>query len=108
MILVSLDGASAETLQQLHKEGALTAGGFERFYSEGQVAERMVPVNPTITAVNHISLVTGYPPAQTGIVSNRFHARRCAVPGDGERLRGADRYRDAVGSRCRARASASV
>lgn len=74
VILVSLDGASAETLQQLHNEGALTAGGFERFYSEGQVAERMVPVNPTITAVNHISLVTGYPPAQTGIVSNRFHA----------------------------------
>jgi predicted AlkP superfamily pyrophosphatase or phosphodiesterase len=44
-----------------------------RFYREGQVAERMLPVNPTITAVNHISLVTGYPPAQTGIVSNRFH-----------------------------------
>jgi len=74
VILVSLDGASAETLRQLHQEGALNAGGFERFYQEGQVAERMVPVNPTITAVNHISLVTGYPPAQTGIVGNRFHA----------------------------------
>jgi len=74
VIVVSLDGASADTLRQLHDEGALNAGGFERFYREGQVAERMVPVNPTITAVNHISLVTGYPPAQTGIVSNRFHA----------------------------------
>jgi len=73
VILISLDGASAETLRQLHEEGALSAGGFERFYREGQVAERMVPVNPTITAVNHISLVTGYPPAQTGIVGNRFH-----------------------------------
>src|SRR5205085_2160203 len=68
-----LDGASAEMLQQLHKEGALSAGGFERFFREGQVADRMLPVNPTITAVNHISLATGYPPAQTGIVSNSFH-----------------------------------
>jgi predicted AlkP superfamily pyrophosphatase or phosphodiesterase len=74
VILLSLDGAGAATLQQLHKEGALTAGGFARFYKEGQVADRMVPVNPTLTAVNHISLATGYPAAQTGIVSNRFHA----------------------------------
>jgi hypothetical protein len=74
VILLSLDGASAETLRQLHEEGALNAGGFERFYREGQVAERMIPVDPSITAVNHISLATGYPPAQTGIVGNRFHA----------------------------------
>jgi predicted AlkP superfamily pyrophosphatase or phosphodiesterase len=61
-------------LHQLHKEGALSAGGFERFFREGQVADRMLPVNPTITAVNHISLATGYPAGQTGIVSNTFHA----------------------------------
>jgi len=73
VILLSLDGAGAEMLHQLHKEGALSAGGFESFFRDGQVADRMLPVNPTITAVNHISLATGYPPAQTGIVSNRFH-----------------------------------
>lgn len=73
VILLSLDGASADVLQQLHKEGALSAGGFERFYQEGQVADRLIPVSPTLTSVNHISLATGYPPAQTGIVSNRFH-----------------------------------
>src|SRR5207253_1251279 len=60
-------------LQRLHKEGALSAGGFERFFREGQVADRLLPVNPTLTAVNHISLVAGYPPSQTGIVSNSFH-----------------------------------
>jgi predicted AlkP superfamily pyrophosphatase or phosphodiesterase len=73
VILLSLDGAAADVLQQLHREGALTAGGFERFFREGQVADRLVPVNPTLTAVNHISLATGYPASQTGIVSNRFH-----------------------------------
>src|SRR6476620_2592415 len=73
VILLSLDGAGAEMLHQLHQEGALSAGGFESFFRDGQVADRMLPGNPTITAVNHISLATGYPPAQTGIVSNRFH-----------------------------------
>ena len=73
VVLLSLDGASAEMLHQLHKEGALTAGGFESFFRNGQVAGRLLPVNPTLTAVNHISLITGYPPAQTGIVNNSFH-----------------------------------
>lgn len=73
VILLSLDGASAETLQQLHREGVLTAGGFESFFRNGQVADRLLPVTPTLTAVNHISLATGYLPGQTGIVSNSFH-----------------------------------
>jgi len=73
VILLSLDGAGAEELQRLHKEGALSAGGFDRFFREGQVADHLLPVNPTPTAVNHISLATGYPPSQTGIVSNTFH-----------------------------------
>jgi predicted AlkP superfamily pyrophosphatase or phosphodiesterase len=73
VVLLSLDGAAADVLHELHKEGALT-GGFDRFFREGQVADRLVPVNPTLTAVNHISLATGYPAARTGIVSNRFHA----------------------------------
>jgi hypothetical protein len=70
---VSLDGASGETLRRLYSEGQLEAGGFVRFFREGQVAESIVPVNPTLTATNHISLATGYPASATGIVSNRFH-----------------------------------
>jgi hypothetical protein len=73
VILLSLDGASADELHRLHREGALTAGGFARFFDEGQVADWLVPVNPTLTAPNHISLATGYPPGQTGIVGNAFH-----------------------------------
>jgi hypothetical protein len=73
VLLVSLDGAGAETLRRLYSEGQLEAGGFARFFHEGQVAQAIVPVNPTLTATNHISLATGYPPSATGIVSNRFH-----------------------------------
>lgn len=72
VILISLDGAAAQTLQELHRQGALRAGGFERFFRDGQVAEALIPVDPTLTATNHISLVTGFPPAATGIVGNEF------------------------------------
>lgn len=73
VVLLSLDGAGADELQRLYKAGSLTAGGFARFFREGQVADRLIPVNPTLTAVNHISLAAGYPAGQTGIVSNTFH-----------------------------------
>ncbi|HEX9944003.1 MAG TPA: alkaline phosphatase family protein [Thermoanaerobaculia bacterium] len=73
VVLLSLDGASADELQRLYRAGAFPPGGFARFFVEGQVADRLVPVNPTLTATNHISLATGYPAGTTGIVSNTFH-----------------------------------
>ena len=76
MVLLSLDGAGAADLRALWQAGALEAGGFARFFREGQVAEGLIPVNPTLTAVNHISLATGFDAAATGIVSNTFR-----VPG---------------------------
>lgn len=73
VILISLDGAGSQTLHELHRQGLLRGGGFERFFREGEVAEALIPVDPTLTSVNHISLATGFPPAATGIVSNQFH-----------------------------------
>jgi len=73
VVLLSLDGAGSDELHRLYKEGSLSAGGFARFFQEGQVADRLVPVNPSLTAVNHISLATGYAPSRTGIVGNNFH-----------------------------------
>lgn len=70
--MLSLDGADATTLHQLYREGRLTAGGFARFFEEGQVADGLVPANPTITAPNHISLATGYLTGETGIVGNNI------------------------------------
>ena len=73
VVLLSLDGADADTLHRLYAAGELTAGGFARFFREGQVADRLVPVDPTLTSTNHISLATGYTAERTGIVSNLFH-----------------------------------
>jgi predicted AlkP superfamily pyrophosphatase or phosphodiesterase len=73
VVLLSLDGAGASELHRLYREGKLRAGGFARFFEEGQVAEGLVPVNPTLTSTSHISLATGYVPGETGIVSNTFH-----------------------------------
>lgn len=72
VVLLSLDGADSVTLHRLFEEGKLDAGGFARFFREGQVAEGLEPVNPSITAVNHISLATGYAPDETGIIGNDF------------------------------------
>jgi predicted AlkP superfamily pyrophosphatase or phosphodiesterase len=73
VVLLSLDGANAGRLHRLYREGKLSAGGFSRFFQEGQVADRLIPVDPALTSPNHISLATGYPADQTGIVSNLFH-----------------------------------
>lgn len=73
VVVLSLDGAGAETLHRLWREGALAEGGFRQFFEKGQAADRLVPVDPTLTSVNHVSLATGFGPEATGIVSNLFH-----------------------------------
>jgi predicted AlkP superfamily pyrophosphatase or phosphodiesterase len=72
VLVISLDGAGSDELHQLYRDGVLSEDGFDRFFKEGEVAEALAPVDPTLTATNHVSLVTGYPPAKTGIVGNRF------------------------------------
>ena len=74
VILISLDGGGTLTLHELYRRGLLHGGGFDRFFREGQVADALIPVDPTLTSTNHISLATGFPPAATGIVANQFHA----------------------------------
>jgi len=74
VILISLDGAGSSVLRDLYRQGLLRKGGFERFFRDGQVADGLIPVDPTLTSTNHISLATGFAPAATGIVGNQFHA----------------------------------
>jgi predicted AlkP superfamily pyrophosphatase or phosphodiesterase len=73
VVLLSLDGAGAVELRGLYGQGKLEAGGFARFFRDGQVADALLPVDPSLTATNHISLATGYPADRTGIVANSFH-----------------------------------
>lgn len=72
VVLLSLDGADSVTLHRLFEEGKLGAGGFARFFHDGQVAAGLRPVDPSMTAVNHIAIATGHAPDETGIVGNDF------------------------------------
>ncbi len=73
VILIVIDGGSSGTLHDLYRQGLLDQGGFERFFREGAVADALIPVDPTLSATNHATLATGYPPSATGIVGNDFH-----------------------------------
>lgn len=69
VVLLSLDGLGADALARQKNIRA-----FERLAREGASA-RVIPVNPTLTAPAHASMLTGADPQRTGIVSNRIHIR---------------------------------
>jgi len=66
VILLSLDGTRPEDL------AASDLPTFARLRREGASAERLIPVFPSNTFPNHVSLVTGVIPERHGIVSNVF------------------------------------
>jgi predicted AlkP superfamily pyrophosphatase or phosphodiesterase len=71
VVLISFDGVSGERLERLLSDPAkLPAGGFRRLAERGFHAVRSHPPTPTLTAVSHITHVTGALPDDTGIVSN--------------------------------------
>ncbi len=65
VVLISLDGTSPEVGQK----GLATLRELAR---RGAVAKRLVPVFPTNTFPNHVTLVTGVHPDRHGIVDNAF------------------------------------
>jgi predicted AlkP superfamily pyrophosphatase or phosphodiesterase len=65
VILISLDGTSAEA-------GRRGLASLAELARRGAVAERLVPVFPTNTFPNHVTLVTGVHPERHGIVDNAF------------------------------------
>ena len=73
VVLLSLDGLGADTLDRWSDDPSVTsADGLAGMVQEGVNADRVHMVNPTLTAVNHATLITGAEPGQTGIVSNGF------------------------------------
>ena len=66
VVLLSLDGVRYDYPER----GALPA--FQRMQREGARAERLVPVFPSSTFPNHVSLATGTHADRHGIVGNRF------------------------------------
>jgi predicted AlkP superfamily phosphohydrolase/phosphomutase len=73
VVMVSYDGVGADLAHHWINSGVATdRNGLAAMALHGVVAERLRMVDPTLTAVNHTALVTGEPPAATGIVSNGF------------------------------------
>ncbi|KAH3661995.1 hypothetical protein OGAPHI_006176 [Ogataea philodendri] len=67
-ILVSLDGFHPHYISL-----ALTPFLSKLISGKGYGPPYMIPSNPTVTFVNHYTLVTGLKPSYHGIVSNRFY-----------------------------------
>jgi len=79
VVMVSYDGVGANLAWQWVRGGvAAEPGGLSAMASEGLAARQLRMTSPTVTAVNHLTLVTGGTPAATGVVSNTF--RRPGTP----------------------------
>jgi predicted AlkP superfamily phosphohydrolase/phosphomutase len=74
VVMVSYDGVGADLAWGWLADGILNnPAGVSGMVAKGTAARRVRMVDPTLTAVNHIALVTGALPQTTGIVSNYFH-----------------------------------
>jgi predicted AlkP superfamily pyrophosphatase or phosphodiesterase len=72
-VLLSFDALGGQRLASLMEEpGKLPAGAFRRLAERGFFAVRSVPPSPSLTAVSHLTIVSGAPPRATGIVSNNM------------------------------------
>lgn len=66
-ILVSIDGFSQNYLSRFELPY------LSQFSTQGVVAEAMIPVFPSKTFPNHISIVTGVYPVKHGVIGNEFY-----------------------------------
>ena len=71
LILISFDGAQHSLIKSYFESEANQ--GFGKILKNGFLAEKNIMVTPSLTAVSHISIITGEPPSKTGIVSNSYH-----------------------------------
>jgi predicted AlkP superfamily phosphohydrolase/phosphomutase len=72
--MVSYDSLGADLAWQWISDGTVSSpDGLAGMAQRGFSAERLRMVDPTLTAVNHISLAAGQNAAGTGVVSNAFH-----------------------------------
>ncbi len=77
VVMVSYDSLGADLAWRWISDGtAASPDGLAGMAKSGFSAERLRMVDPTLTAVNHLSLVTGVDASGTGLVSNSYR-----VPG---------------------------
>lgn len=71
VVVISFDGAANQQVANWMRDGVLPT--FSWFAESGLRAEAMMTIDPAVTAAAHASLVTGFYPDRTGIVSNLYH-----------------------------------
>src|SRR5262245_61762415 len=79
VVVISLDGFPAARLH----DPAVPLPVLRKLARDGAIADRMAPVNPTVTWPNHTSIVTGVGPERHGLLYNGLPVR----PGEGKQLR---------------------
>lgn len=67
VVLISIDGFSQQYLDKYQPKNIL------KLAKNGVVADALIPVFPTKTFPNHLSIVTGKYPAEHGIIHNKFY-----------------------------------
>ncbi|TAM56211.1 MAG: hypothetical protein EPN53_02030 [Acidobacteria bacterium] len=72
VVLLSLDGFAAGRHLENLRAGIYADPDGVAAFAGSFVAERAIPVNPTLTAPSHAAIATGAFPAATGIVANVF------------------------------------
>ena len=66
VILLSIDGFSFDYIQKYQPKNILS-------FAESGVSARLLPVYPSKTFPNHLSIITGTYPVNHGIIHNRFY-----------------------------------
>lgn len=74
VVLISIDGTPA----WLWADPTLPVPNLRRLAREGAVADAMTVSNPSITWINHTTLVTGVPPRKHGVLFNGLLVRQPA------------------------------
>lgn len=73
VVLISLDGAKPDFIQQFIAEGVLPANGGLARLSKGVMSLRNTTASPSLTAVSHIAIATGSNSVHNDIPSNTYH-----------------------------------
>jgi predicted AlkP superfamily phosphohydrolase/phosphomutase len=74
VVLISLDGAKPDLIQEYLDRGVLPRNGGLARVSRGVVARQNVTTTPSVTAVAHIAIATGSTAVNNDIPANTFHA----------------------------------
>lgn len=74
VILISLDGATPQRINQYLTDGTLDSSrGLGLLASKGISAQRNITITPSLTAPSHIAIATGSTAANNDINANTFH-----------------------------------